>query len=78
MLHRCLISISLLAILGFNASSQQKATKNDTREYWLSVLLKISDPVLTKLSTLKPLVPRLIQAIEDLIPGSSITIESDR
>ena len=35
-------------------------------------------PVLTKLSTLKPLVPKLIQVIEDLIPGSSITIESDR
>jgi hypothetical protein len=40
----------LVIAFGFAATGQANQVKYDTREYWLSALLKIADPVLTNLS----------------------------
>jgi len=46
----CIMSFVFLVLFAFSAISQQKPAKFDTREYWVSVLIKIADPVLTNLS----------------------------
>src|SRR5688572_12836735 len=50
LVRNCLGLVIFMVSFGMNAFSQQKPAKYDNRAYWLSVLLKISDPVLTKLS----------------------------
>ena len=46
----CLLPFVLIILFGSSAMSQAKPAKYDTREYWVSVLVKIADPVLTNLS----------------------------
>jgi hypothetical protein len=46
----CLLLPVFTMLSGFSAMSQGKPAKFDTREYWVSVLVKIADPVLTNLS----------------------------
>jgi hypothetical protein len=45
-----LILVVFLLLFGFSAMSQEKPAKYNTREYWVSVLIKVADPVLKNLS----------------------------
>src|SRR6186713_3425724 len=45
-----IISSALVLLFKFSAFSQENGAKYDTREYWVTTMIKIADPVLKNLS----------------------------